>query len=222
MATRTPRPPRRRGRPPAAKSGEQRQRLLDAALDLFGERGIAATPLNAIARRAHVTPALLHYYFDSRDALIGAVVQERLQPLVERVAGTLGEIDSADPREALRRLAAGILATVSATPWLPPLWVREILAEEGLLREHLLARIAPGIALRLRELVQRGQAAGLLNPGLDPRLLLVSLVGLTIFALAAAPVWRRLPDSADIDTETLSRHVLALLGSGLEPPHASN
>jgi hypothetical protein len=81
--------------------------------------------------------------------------------------------------------------------------------------------VVPDVALRVRTLTQRGQAAGLINPGLDPRLLIVSLISLTIFTLAAAPMWRCLPDSAGIDTDTLTRHVLALLRSGLEPPHAT-
>src|SRR5690349_17516020 len=61
MPTRRPRPEvpvaRRRGRPSAANAGpDVRERLLDAAIHLFSENGIAATPLSGVARHAHVTP----------------------------------------------------------------------------------------------------------------------------------------------------------------------
>jgi hypothetical protein len=46
----------------------------------------------------------------------------------------------------------------------------------------------------------------------------VSLIGLTIFPLAAQPIWRRLLDADDIDNETLINHTLALLSSGLGAP----
>jgi hypothetical protein len=59
------------------------------------------------------------------------------------------------------------------------------------------------------------KAEGALNPGLDPRLTVVSLIGLTLFPLAAQSIWRRLLDAGDIDTQTLIDHTLALLGSGL-------
>lgn len=214
--------PRRRGRPSTAESADQRRKLLDAAIELFGTNGIAGTRLSAIARRARTTPALLHYYFGSREQLVEAVVEERLMPLVGPVMAMARDADAADPRAALLRLAERFIAAIAPAPWLPPLWVREILCEGGLLREPLLTRIAPEVALNIHALVRRGQADGLINPDLDPRLLMVSLIGLTIFALAAEPVWRRLPDSADIDTATLSRHVVALLQYGLEPSHASS
>ena len=47
-------------------------------------------------------------------------------------------------------------------------------------------------------------------------LLMVSLVGLTLFPAAGAPIWRRLFDAGDLDYAALQRHVLVLLGRGLE------
>jgi hypothetical protein len=142
-------------------------------------------------------------------------------PLVGPVmAGVAGLDADADPRKVLPQLAGDMIRIIAAAPWLPPLWVREILCEGGQLRETLLSRVAPEVATKVTTLARRGQAAGLVNPSLDPRQLMATLIGLTIFMLAAAPIWRRFPDSADIDTDALTRHVLALLRSGLEPPHA--
>lgn len=217
----SPRPatPRRRGRPPAEKSADQRARLLQAALELFAERGIAATPLNAIARRARVTPALVHYYFGNRDKLIDAVVEERLVPLMQRATTPIADA-GADLHTALLGFARQIMQTLAATPWLPPLWLREVIGAGGLLRERLIERVAPQVAARITALAAGAQARGALNPALDPRLLLVSLIALTVFPFAAAPIWSRLPGNADIDADTLTRHMLALLQHGLEPPHA--
>lgn len=209
---------RRRGRPTSGT--DQREILLDAAISLFGERGIAATTQNAIARKAGVTPALLNYYFRGRPPLLEAVVEERLMPLVGPIVEGINQIDDdADPRQVLPRMIAGILGSVATAPWLPQLWVREILSEGGQLRQVLLTRVVPHAAAKVRTLVERGQARKTINPDLDPRLLVVSMIGLSIFMLAAEPIWRQLPDSTDIDHDTLSRHVLALLRSGLEPPH---
>jgi hypothetical protein len=46
-------------------------------------------------------------------------------------------------------------------------------------------------------------------------LLVVSLVGLTMFPLAAEHIWRRIFPSGDIDRGVLLRHTLALLDHGL-------
>jgi TetR/AcrR family transcriptional regulator len=210
--------PRRRGRPSGAdaQSASQRELLLDAALMLFAQQGIANTSLNAIARYVQVTPALVHYYFKNRTTLLDAVIEERLLPVLDRVVGPVAT-QQGNPRDIIVQLAERLLTTVAATPWLPPLWVREILSEGGQLRELLLSRIAPSVIEPMRELIRQAQAAGQINPQLEPGLVVVSLMGLTIFPLAAAPIWRQLPGNEGISTETLVRHMLSLLAHGLEP-----
>jgi hypothetical protein len=45
---------------------------------------------------------------------------------------------------------------------------------------------------------------------------MVSLVGLTFFPLASAPIWRALFGAGDVDFDDLRRHTLVLLDRGLE------
>ena len=189
------------GRPPKAQGG-QRERLLDVAIALFSRNGMAATPLSAIARHARVTPALVHYYFGSREKLVDALMDERIAPLVARVGVRLAQAGG-DPATLVRVFVSTMIGMLAENPWLPPLWVREVLSENGALRERLLMRIAPQIAPKLAERFAEAKNRGLLNPGLDPRLTVVSLIGLTIFPLAAQSIWRRILDADDISTETL-------------------
>lgn len=60
------------GRRKDARPGE----LADAALELFVERGFAATRLDDVAKRAGVSKGTLYLYFDSKDDLFKAVVRE--------------------------------------------------------------------------------------------------------------------------------------------------
>jgi AcrR family transcriptional regulator len=55
-----------------------------AALDLFVERGYAATKLEDVARRAGVTKGTMYLYFDSKEALFKAVIRGSMLPLFER------------------------------------------------------------------------------------------------------------------------------------------
>lgn len=210
-------PPRRPGRP-EADGADQRERLLDAALARFVAQGIAATPLRDVAQAAGVTPALVHYYFGSKDKLLAAVLQERLLPVVGEMAMAIaGEAQG----DLLSRFVAGMYAVVERHPWLPSLWVREILSEGGALREFMLAHVAPQLPQKLAQHFAAEQKAGRLNPDLDPRLTVVSLIGLTMFPLAGRPIWSRIFDAGDIDTKRMQSHTLALLRQGLENRHAS-
>lgn len=64
-------------------SGDARERILDAAEDLFAAGGFDGTPTSRIARRADVAKGLLFYYFPRKTDLLRTLFRERLptQPL---------------------------------------------------------------------------------------------------------------------------------------------
>lgn len=68
-----------------ARPGE----LLEAALDLFVERGFAATRLEDVARRAGVSKGTLYLYFSGKEELFKAVVRESLLPKLVAAEETL-------------------------------------------------------------------------------------------------------------------------------------
>lgn len=210
--TRSPNHPRRPGRP-NADSADLRARLLDAALQGFVGSGIAATALSDVAKAAGVTPALVHYYFGSKEQLLAAVLEERLQPVMRELAAEAGSGPGGSP---VARFVAGVHRVVEHHPWLPALWVREIVSEGGGLREFMISHIAPQLPRQLAQHFAEEQRRGRLNADLDPRLTVVSLIGLTLFPLAARPIWSRVFDAADIDSARLQQHTLALLARGLE------
>jgi AcrR family transcriptional regulator len=78
-----------------ARPGE----IIEAALELFGEKGFAATSMQEIARRAGVTKGTLYLYFPSKEELFHAVVQETLVPAL-----VLGEQRVAEATESTPEL----------------------------------------------------------------------------------------------------------------------
>lgn len=58
------------------------QELLAAALDLFVERGYAATRLEDVAARAGVSKGTLYLYFTNKEELFKAVVRENVVPVL--------------------------------------------------------------------------------------------------------------------------------------------
>jgi len=67
-------PAPRRGRRKQARPGE----LLDAALELFVEKGFAATRAEEVAARAGVSKGTLFLYFPSKEELFKAVIRENM------------------------------------------------------------------------------------------------------------------------------------------------
>ncbi|HZW14060.1 MAG TPA: TetR/AcrR family transcriptional regulator [Noviherbaspirillum sp.] len=63
------------------------QELLAAALDLFVERGYAATRLDDVAARAGVSKGTLYLYFTNKEELFKAVVRENMVPVLGEAEG---------------------------------------------------------------------------------------------------------------------------------------
>jgi len=203
---------------PGPDSPDLRGRLMDAGVACFSRKGIEATSLKDIANEAGVTPALLHYYFGDKAQLQEEVIAQRILPLFAELRKPLVTAGD-DIGTLVAAFVIGMGRLVEQHPWLPPLWVREVLSEGGALRNLLFERVGPQLPQMMAARFAAAQASGGINPDLDPRLLMVSLIGLTMFPAAGASIWRRLFDAEDIDSDTVRRHTLALLDRGLELDH---
>src|SRR6478735_11387329 len=141
----TPPPIPKRGRKPGSRSvgrpqgesGDLRGKLLDVAVECFAHHGVASSTLREIAREAGVNPALVHYYFGDKAQLQQAVINERLLPAFNEVRSAM-MLAGDDIAALIAGFVRGMSETVDRHPWLPPLWVREVLCEGGALRELLL------------------------------------------------------------------------------------
>lgn len=69
------------------------QELLDAALELFVERGFAATRSEDVAARAGVSKGTLYLYYPSKEELLKAVVRENLGALIREGADIAGAFE---------------------------------------------------------------------------------------------------------------------------------
>jgi len=97
---------RRTRRPDAggyARGIETRQRIVLAALELFGRDGYERTSTRDIAALAEVNAPVLQYYFDGKEGLYSACaeymssrIREIMQPVIETVRGRLNKRISRD------------------------------------------------------------------------------------------------------------------------------
>lgn len=225
--------PRRPGRPARPDNAAMRAQLLDIATGLFASQGVAATTIAHIAQRAAVTPAMVHYYFKSRDQLIDAVVQERVLPVIGYVWAPVPLAWDADASQDPAAAARGYLVEIvnrivqSATerPWLPALWMHEVVNEGGQLRERVLPHLPAGRLQAFAGLIEHAQRLGAVTPGVEPRLVFLSILGLTLLPLATSSLWRRIwqgdAQAQAIDTDAIAAHAIAMLTGGLFSPPAS-
>jgi AcrR family transcriptional regulator len=96
-------PPRgtRRSSPRWRRLPEERPRqILDAALEVFGERGLAGARLDDIARRAGVSKGTIYLYFPNKEELFREVVRA---VVVDRLRQAAANAGTGDPVQELER-----------------------------------------------------------------------------------------------------------------------
>jgi AcrR family transcriptional regulator len=86
-----------------------RERILEAARELFAERGYAGTSIRDIAERLDMTKAALYYHFPGKQDVLAALVEPWLLE-IDALAGWAERHPPVDRREALRRTIACLAA----------------------------------------------------------------------------------------------------------------
>lgn len=178
------------GRPPA--DGDTEQRILDAAHEIFLRRGTAGARMQEIAAEARVNPALLHYYFRSKERLARAVFQRAIERLLPPVLQLLAS--DLPLEEKVTGVVRHELDHLSRAPYLPgyvlgelnqnPARVAQLM---GARAEHVVVETRrPALDVVARQIEQRVRAGTMRR--IAPEDFVVNLVSLCIFPFAARPM----------------------------------
>lgn len=176
-----------RAQPLAAEARQRdalrsQQALLAAARDEFAEHGLGGARVERIAERAGLDKRLIYHYFENKDSLFLAVLEDTYRNI--REAEKQLHLTDLPPPEALRRL--------TEFTWNYYLEHPEFLTLLNSANLHR-ARHLEGSA-RARELntplietlgavLEKGRAAGVFRGGIDPMQLYISIAGLSYFYL---------------------------------------
>lgn len=202
--------------------GEQatRQRLLEAAGEVFAAKGYRAATVREIIRRAGANIAAAHYHFGDKAALYAAAFRHAR-------AATRGEqpVDGV-PAEvpARERLAAFVGAMFRRVlrndrpAWTWQLMMREMAEPTGLgvLEEMVRESIAQDFAV-MAGIVR--EVTGFEADDPRVRMCIASVIGQVIFYKHAQPIWRLLhPEQkyGEAEIEAIARHVVAFSIGGME------
>lgn len=215
---------RRMGRPrksATANGKSTRDRILDAAEELFARHGFDATSVDEIAARAGLTVGALYRHFSAKGELLLDVVRRALTslPIARHMRGDSGRADLLPEMVALymapasRRLRRIVIELHTA-------------ASRDRRVGKLLREFSERMAADTRARIESGRARGTLEPAhdadLSARLLMVLIAGLahvdTLYpTLLANPDWRMLV--LEVVATLLGMKPPQLITKGLAEPH---
>jgi len=141
------------------KKRETRQRLMEAALRLFQEQGYDRTTVGQIAEEADVAKGTFFNYFETKEAILPALVAWRLQELQEALLPERGA-----PASPVARIKLA-LRLVAADPLSDPVLMRRLFAAGGY---HKAVNPVHALADLLAGQVRQAQVVGEIRADLDP------------------------------------------------------
>jgi len=192
-----------------------RQRILDAAIDQFGVRGVEAVSLDEIARAVGVRKQTVLYWFPSKDALIDAVLESVAAELVVVIDAAVRSATD-DPLERIDAVVRAVFRPAVRRPALLGL-VREVNRLPAAQADRLRAHVQP-LVDRCVEYMALEMDKGRLRraePGLIASLAYATVTGIATEPEALRAVgWRpTVPGLRHLRDE-----LRAFLRAALEPP----
>ncbi len=111
---------------------------------------------------------MLHYYFNSREQLLDAMIEERFLPLRERIGAIFAD-NRDSPVDALTEMVRVLAELAEKYRWFAPLWMQEVIGEMPVLRTHLQARFGDEKYHTTLATIKGWQQEGKAESGAGPR-----------------------------------------------------
>ena len=179
---------------PAPRTGTRgepektRSAILKAALHEFASEGVAGARTDEIARQAGVNKALLYYYFNDKESLYGAVIDDVFQRMRERLLTVLNS--ELPPREKLVTYVQSHFDYIASAPEYPRL-VQQEMMRSGRQKSPHLKRIAQmyfqPIYSRILELLQEGVTSGDFR-AIEPRRFAMMMAAVVVHDYNSLPI----------------------------------
>lgn len=182
-------------------------RILHAAEDHFAAQGLAGARTDEIAAAAHANKAMLYYYFGDKRRLHRAVLENLFRQLRKVIFAAAPR--ESTPRDRLLGFVNGYFDFLATHPNYPRLVQREAMNAtpqfQWIVREYFKPFHA-----RIGRIIEDGIAAGEFRK-VDAHHAVFSILGMTAFYFAAAPVFSKLIGRNLLSPESLEHRRRALL-----------
>ena len=170
----------------------KKQQILDAAEYEFLTNGYEATKTTQIAKRAGVTHAMLHYYYQSKENLFNKIFEDKIETLKAPI-DALAQNKDIDLRDRIREIIELHFDFLKTHPDLPHFLINEMRSNPQLIK---ILREKVGDTLRgtfatMQTEIDEYVAKGIMKP-ISAFDLFLDIVSLNVFTFISLPIFRHI------------------------------
>src|SRR5579863_816640 len=165
---------RRRPAARAARAGDKRERILDAAVRVFAKNGFHATRVSEVAKAAGVADGTIYLYFKSKEELLVSLFEDRVEKLLTFMRDELPKREDAPARlRAIIEMQLGLLEGERELAEVITIILRQ---STKLMKEYAAPKFTAYLDAIAR-VVADGQASGELRSDISPHLAARAIFG---------------------------------------------
>lgn len=169
------------------------RKILEASKRIFQRKGMYGARMQEIADEAGINKALLHYYFRSKDKLFDAVFQDAAKSFFSKIR----ELINVDKPlfEKIEYFVEQYLELLMQNTFIPAFIITEVHQNPDRIENIFLeSGVTPGLIFANE--VNAAIEKGVIRP-IDPRQLIINIVGLCVFPIAARPIIKTILNQSD-------------------------
>jgi TetR/AcrR family fatty acid metabolism transcriptional regulator len=151
---------------PHRASGEKYQRILDAAVSVFAEKGFHVARVSDIAARASVADGTVYLYFKNKEDILMSAINTAFDAFISRAKSELEELDS--PSEKLLRLAQMHLDAFGSNRDMAVVFQMELRQSARFLAAFSHQRMGEYLAM-VRDAIREGKERGVFRPEINEK-----------------------------------------------------
>ena len=191
-----------------------KEKIIEAAIEVFFEKGFDAASMRAIAEKAGLTKPMIYYHFKNKEALYIALLEENLALFCQQLEILLAT--RAHPRAILSSLIDLFEQTFARGAKVYNIIQREI-AGNGHFVALLTERYFSKVSLQVADFLRKGQLQGFVRPELDAQLAETSLISILLIYFSQENVFQHMARFIDphvFSREAFRAHIFKLFTVG--------
>jgi TetR/AcrR family fatty acid metabolism transcriptional regulator len=164
----------RRGKTRTKRTGDKRERILDAAVAVFAKTGFHSTRVADVAKSAGVADGTIYLYFDSKEDLLVKLFEDRVERLLAHLRAELPKEKTATGK--IRRIVELQLGILESERELAEVLTIILRQSTTLLKEKAAPKFGEYIDA-IAEVVAKGQKSGELRANVSPHTVARAIFG---------------------------------------------
>lgn len=174
-------------------SQDTEEQILNAAKDVFQQKGKDGARMQEIADKAGINKAMLHYYYRSKQLLFEAVFSSAFSLLAPQLNKILNDDSSIE--EKVRSFTHNYISFISKHPYLPNFVIQELNRNPKFIEKIQQNSAFPSLE-KFENQVALEVEQGILKPT-DGKQLFINIISMNIFPFIATPLIKGLTQVDD-------------------------